>query len=286
MTNPTHAQATDRGRYYQHPVTGERWPSITNVLDTVVNKPALVPWAAKVTAEAALRMLPALVKTSRDHAARDLTLKEIKAQVRYVKDTAADLGSRIHAQAEARVLGKPVAEDEECAPYVEQLLEFFDRWGVDFDKDIEAAEATVINRAHGYAGTGDLWVWLHVGPDLAWTPRKRHLWVLDYKTSATRPVDSTYPENGLQVAAVAGGERLLLDDGTELDPPGPIVGTAVLNLRADAHALIPVPKDRDAAFAAFCALVTGTRYLHGIDKKPKALACPRPIATTTKKGAA
>lgn len=53
MTNPKHAHATDRGRYYTRPGTGEQLISVTNVLSEAVSKPALVPWAAKMTAEAA-----------------------------------------------------------------------------------------------------------------------------------------------------------------------------------------------------------------------------------------
>ena len=276
MTNPAHAHQTDNGRFYVHPLTGETWPSITNCLDTAVNKPALVPWAAKVTAEYALENLPQLVRRARKD--RDQLLKDIKAQVRFVKDTAADLGSRVHAYAEAHVLGKQVDDDPEVAPFAKQLLAWFKVMGVNLDPDkgdVVAAEATVVNRTHGYAGTGDLWVNLRIAPDLSWTPRKKHLWLIDYKTSATRPATSVYPEHGMQVAAVASGEALLLDDGTEVEPPGPIAGTAVLNLRTSGYALMPVPKDRDAAFAAFCAALNTTKYLHAVKAdKPAAFTIP------------
>src|SRR5438105_4789085 len=110
----------------------------------------------------------------------------MKSQVRFVKDTAADLGSRIHEWAEARVLGKTQVDDAEVEPYGQQLLRWFDVMGVKFDRDVDAAEATIVNRTHGYAGTGDLWVRLHIAPDLSWNPRKRWLWLIDYKSSATR----------------------------------------------------------------------------------------------------
>lgn len=277
MTNPRHARATDNGRYYVHPTTAETWPSVTNVLDCGVSKPALVPWAAKVTDEAWATNLPRGVKASRRPDAFTEFRKEMKAQVRFVKDTAADLGSRIHAWAEAHVLGKAQPEDDEVAPYGAQLLHWFNVMGVDFDRDVDAAEATIINRTHGYAGTGDLWARLHIAPDLSWNPRKRWLWLIDYKSSATRPASSVYPESGMQLAAIANGETFLLDDGTEIAPPGPIVGTAVLNLRARGYALIPVPADRDAAFAGFLGALRTTEYLHAVAKdKPAPYSIPEP----------
>ena len=65
MTSPKHAQATDRGRYYTHPVTGQQLVSVTNVLGQSMAKPALVPWAAKMTAEAAWDALPRMVAALR-----------------------------------------------------------------------------------------------------------------------------------------------------------------------------------------------------------------------------
>ena len=280
MSKPKYAEATDRGRHYHHPKTGEIWISITNALDMAVNKPALVPWAAKVTAESFWSRLPDAVTASMGGSrAKDPFMREVKGQVRYVKDTAADLGTRVHDAAEALALGKTVTEDEEAAPYAAQVLAWMEKFGVDMNRDIEAAEATIINRTCGYAGTGDLWVHLHLAPDLTWTPRKRHLWLVDYKSSATRPADSCYPENGLQLAALANAESLLLDDGTEIPPPGPIAGTAVLNLRTDTHAFIPVPADRATAYEAFCCAVTMATYLHGNTAKPAVVTRPEKAST-------
>lgn len=285
MSNPKFAQPTDNGRYYVLP-TGERFPSVTNALDGGVNKQALVPWAAKVTDEAWAANLPRAVKASRNPDRFQDFRKDMKRQVRVVKDTAADLGTRIHAHAEARVLGKPIAEDDECEPFVDQLLDAFDRLRIDITKDVEATEATIVNRTHGYAGTGDLWAWLRLSPTTLTWGRVRHLWLLDYKSSSTRPVDSTYPEHGMQLAALANGQSLLLDDGTELDPPGPIAGTAVLNLRTNGWALVPVPADREAAMAGFLGALHTTTYLHSLSGKPPAIQAPAVRSTTTKRGAA
>lgn len=290
MTSPTYARPVPgKGRWYFHPETGEQWPSVTNVIDLGVAKPALVPWAAKITEIKARDNMPRYVALSRKRpcaatkvadrcgACIDCLSREIRAEVRIAKDMAADLGSRIHALVEARVLGKPMPDDPEAEPYVEQALRFFDDAGVDVTSDVEAAEATVINRTHGYAGTGDLWLRLKVGRQ-----RKARLLIVDYKTSATRPVDSTYPEYGMQLAALAHGETLLLDNGQEVPAPGPIEGAAVLNLRASSYALIPFT-DVDAAFAGFLGCLATAAYLysqHGV--KPQPLVLDTPVTSTRK----
>lgn len=269
MSKPKYAIPTDKGRHYVHPTTGETWPSVTNILDVSVAKPALTGWAAKITAESAWARLPEAVQVSMNGtAARDAFLRDIKSQVRVVRDTAADLGTRVHHHAECIALGKTPPDDPEVEPYAIQLARWFTDFGVDLNSHIEAAEATIINRAIGFAGTGDLWCRLHLAPDLTWTPRKLHLWLIDYKSSATREASSSYPEQGIQVAALAAAESLLLDDGTEVDPPSPIVGTAILNLRTNDYAFIPMPADRAAAFEAFKGAATMTKYMHGLTGKP------------------
>ena len=87
MTSPRHAESTAKGRYYTHPVTGQRLVSVTNAISVGMAKPALVPWAAKVTAEHVMDHLPAIVAGCRTD--RDATLREIKAQVTVARDKAA-----------------------------------------------------------------------------------------------------------------------------------------------------------------------------------------------------
>lgn len=272
LTDPKYAeQIPGKGRWYTHPVTGEMWPSVTNVLDVSVSKPALVPWAAKAVAEKAMREIPIITasmlvtpckpKKVENECGRckPCRLKQLKREPGFVKDTAADLGTRIHAWAEAHVLNKPTFEDPEVAPFGVQLLRFFDDFGVDMDKDIEASEATVVNRKVGYAGTGDLWVRLRIE---GWT-RKR-LVLLDYKSSSTRPTVSAYAENAEQLAALANAETFLLDNGIEVPAPQGIKDVFVLALRKDDYALIPMPLDGslDAAFAAFKGALANAEWLH------------------------
>lgn len=281
MTSPKHARDTERGRYYSDPAGGPDLVSVTNVIDTSVNKSmALVPWGVKLTVE---HVLDNVV----DIAHRVLTdrtglTREIKAVHRDVRERAADLGDRVHTAAEARLLGAPIADDPEVAPYLHQFDLWLKSWGVNFDDDVEATEITVLHRRLGYAGTADLMIWLPTGPG-----GRRELWLIDYKSSATRRASSVYPENTLQLAALRYAETVLLPDDTE-EPMPRIERTGVLNLRAKSHALVPMPAGRDAHRAFRGALET-TRWLHAAPSSHPALLAPgqtaAPKRRTTRKAA-
>ena len=281
MTNPKHANDTPHGRYYTDPAGGPDLVSVTNVLDTSVNKSmALVPWGVKLTVEHVLdNHFDVTSRVDNDRAA--LT-REIKAIHKDVREQAADLGDRVHSAAEARLLRAPIADDPEVAPYLAQFDLWLASWGVDVDKHVEATECTVLHRRLGYAGTGDLMIWLPTGLD-----GRPELWLIDYKSSATRSAKSVYPENTLQLAALRYAETVLLPDDTE-QPMPKIERTGVLNLRARSHALVPMPAGRDA-HRAFRGALENTRWLHAAKSSYPALLAPgqtaAPQRRTTRKAA-
>ncbi|MFC7983863.1 hypothetical protein [Streptomyces sp. NPDC057336] len=266
MTNPKHARDTAQGRYYSDPAGGPDLVSVTNVIDTAVNKThSLIPWGVKVTVEYILDRWNVL--TSRVANDRLGVTREVKAVHIDVREQAADLGTRVHNGAEAKVLGAPVPADEEVEPYLDQLDLWLRSWNVDLAKHIEATEITCLHRRLGYAGTADLMIWLPTGPD-----GQLELWLIDYKSSATRSAKSVYKENTLQLAALRYCESVLLPDDTEQPMPR-IERTGVLNLRASSHALVPMPADR-TAHRAFRGALETTRWLHAAPSTYPALFAP------------
>ena len=266
MTEPRHAHETENGRYYTDPAGGPDLVSVTNVLNTSVNKTrSLMPWAVKVTLEWILdHRMEVARRAITDRA--ELT-KQLKQIHRDTRDKASDLGTLIHKAAEKRLLRAPFAVEREVAPYLHQLELFLGFWGVDIDKHVVAAEITCLHRRLGYAGTADLMVWLPTGEG-----RALELWLIDFKTSATRSAKAVYPENTQQLAALRYCETVLLPDDTE-QPMPEIQKAGVLNLRAKSHALVEMPADRDA-HKAFRGALTNALWHHAAPSSYPALLAP------------
>lgn len=303
MTEPIHARdIRGKGRWYGRcgrdacPFGDDLFISVTNA-QSVVAKPALVPAAVKVTAEHAFRLLPQLVATSRQPAegsngcekkrvaercghCRFCITAALKREHSNLWDRAANLGSLVHALAYAENIGGRHDYMPDAEPFIVQYLRAADVLGIDLTRDIEAAETTIISRRHRYAGTGDIWAWLHLDPaTLEWDPRKRWLWLLDIKTSQTKPAGSVYDDQILQLAGLRFAESAVLADDTEIAVPE-FAGTALLNLRTDSWALIPLPAD-ETAHAAFVNAVGLQTFMTGLDTKPwKPVPAPAPAAAT------
>lgn len=256
MTDPRHAVATERGRYYRDPAGGPDLISVTNALSSIA-KPALIPWAAGMTADAVIAAPIATARRARNEPT--VLRRELVAVSRGYSDHAKKLGTRVHERAVSLVLNTPYPRDPEVEPYAIELARWFRLWKVDFERDIEAIETTVMHRRYGYAGTGDLWVWLRSGPF-----RRRQLWLIDYKTSMKKPDTVVYDEQPLQLAALRHAPVWLLPDDSDGDALK-VRRTALLNLRPRSHRLIEVPSGRPQ-FRAFLSAVNTARYLHDAPK--------------------
>lgn len=282
MTSPLHARdIKGKGRYYGScgdgcPFGDDLLISVTNA-QGVVAKPALVPAAVKITAETAWQMLPHMVHLSRQPVdggqgcekrrvaercgrCRFCLTSAIKAEHKNQWDTAADFGSLIHTSAYNHVIGQPMPPDPDVEPFIGQYLRFLKVFHVDITKHIEAAETTVINRAKRYAGTGDVWMQLPIGPR-----GRRVLVLVDLKTSLKAPVGRVYADQELQLAGLRFAPKALLPDDTEVDVPK-FHAAALLNLRRDDFALIPLPADRDA-YKAFLGAVDLQLHFHAQDTR-------------------
>lgn len=281
QTGPANSITNDEtgSREYVHPVTGERFVSVTTVLH-VVGKDGLPFWAAKTVQEYAQDILPLMVKAARRKLCdvkgndrcgicRDCVGLELRRAPDRLRDEAADRGSRLHKVAEHYVLtdGEILHHDDDIAPYVGQWLAFFKQFKPTFD----AAEMTVINREYGIAGTLDSVV------RLGWCPPKyRHLigepLVGDNKTGK-----NCYPEFALQEAAYRWAEAVLLPDGREIPMPDVTDTGVLLHFRPDNYWVRPVDVSRKT-FDVFLHVLDFYRWLHESEESLISRAMYKPPA--------
>ena len=238
---------------------------VTKLIGDGIPKPALIGWAARITAEAAVyerdTWLP-MATGGRPKAAIEW-LKEARWQS---TNEAAVRGTDVHVLAARLADGETVDVDDRTASLVDAYLAFRD----DFLPENELSERMIVNRTHVYAGTFDLVADLVA---YEWVPelgKARHKLddaeaelldegkltvrparvLVDYKTGAS----GIYPEATIQLAAYRNAEAMLpgLEANPEDELPMPEVDfAAVLWLRDDAtYELRPVLAD-ERAFKVF-----------------------------------
>lgn len=165
-----------RDGWYRLEIEGveQKFISVTNVLN-VMNKPALVTWAARTAAELVLN--DPYEYDSAQKAASGIYGK---------RDSAADRGSTVHSAVEAILNGAPI--DIEAMPEAFRgYAQSFARWyeTVQGNFTLIHSECSVYSTIHGYAGTTDLVCKLG-----------GHTYLIDFKTGK-----GLYPEVGLQLSA-------------------------------------------------------------------------------------
>jgi hypothetical protein len=161
------------------------FPSVTTVLRVIDRSGPLTGWAKRETAACAVRNLDVLARM-RESGGDAAAVAWLKSIPDYQRDSAADIGSRIHRLAEQIARGgEPEASADE-APYVAAYRGFLDA----FKPRFLAIEEMVVSLKHSYAGTLDAVLLLD-----------GEVWLVDLKTGA-----GLYPETGLQVGAYASAD--------------------------------------------------------------------------------
>ena len=232
MTTPVLSkQVRGKGRHYEHPITGELLPSVTNVIGAL-NKPALPRWAAKVVAEQAWALRGSLENLDEAEAIDLLKGSPWRSSTR-----AADRGTSIHERLEQLTLGR-----EPKGPLTGEALEFSK--GIDAflaDHSVEPWHTEVTVFGNGYAGTADFLGRLDDIPVM-----------LDYKTGK-----GLYDEVALQLTALRYADVMVVD-GEVRDLPDTQYGVAVLITKTGYQ--IRKVEDPDAAMRAFEGLLAARRW--------------------------
>ena len=171
--------------------------SVTTIIG-VLDKPALLYWAAEQTALAAIHQQATWRGMLEDDAPGCTHEDADCAAVKWLRDarlrkrpgvrSATELGEAVHAACESYALtGTRPEVDDEVRPFLDQ----FDRWLQRFSPSYQAAELTVYHPDLGYAGTAD-----------AFLSIDGVRYIADYKTSRKASSSGPYAEQvALQLAA-------------------------------------------------------------------------------------
>lgn len=238
MTTPINAVDTGTHRWYVHPITGERFLSVTAALSHIA-KFELPGWAATLSAKAAIDAWSRVQDAASidpcgrkgDNVCgqcRTCVTRWLADRHNVVRDTASDLGSRFHQAVEHyTVFGPGGYVDADVRPFFNAYL----AWAERAKPKLRAAEVTVINRRFGYAGTLDAVMFFGVKSEL---PKplahlKRRSVLVDYKTGKSVGAPAAW-----QLAAYRSAEAVLLPDGTEVKLPR-IGAGLILHIRPESE---------------------------------------------------
>jgi hypothetical protein len=231
------------GRGHGYKIDGQKVLGVTTALQ-VIAKPALIDWAARTTAEAAVDRWDELTELSPTQ-----RLKELNEARWHVNREAIARGNDIHAIGEKMRDGAPVDVPDHLIGPADAYARFLDTWGLEF----LGAEAPCCNPDIGYAGTLD---------GVAWTPKLNdgQPIMLDIKTGK-----GVFPETALQLAAYARCQ-LWQPDGKESEQPMPeVAGLYVAHVLADDVRMVPILDDIDKLFLRFRWALALARW--GIEAK-------------------
>jgi hypothetical protein len=210
---PKHIYTWREGTFDSGPL-----PGVTSIIGMIDKSGPLVGWAKRETAACAVRNLDMLA-TMRATGGLAAAVNWLKAIPDYQRNTAADIGTRVHALAESIAKGLPVTMTDEERPFLAAFQRFLDEWKPTY----LATEQMVASLTHRYAGTLD-----------AITFMAGDTYILDVKTGT-----GVYPETSLQLSAYANAEFAgNAGDTTRYTLPR-ITAHAVLHLRPEGYEVVP-----------------------------------------------
>ncbi|MEO2133367.1 MULTISPECIES: hypothetical protein [unclassified Microbacterium] len=239
-------------RFYVEPLSGEKYPGVTSVLN-MLPKEFLQWWQAKMVATAAVEELGTVVQmTLRDPQA---AIDHLKGAARRNTKAAADTGTAAHDLFERLAKGEDVGRvHPDLVPFVDHFKEFLD---VKQPRFLHMEE-TVWSDTHRYAGSFD-WI-AEIDGEVVFG---------DSKTTRS----GIHEEVGIQLAAYRFADCLLRPDGTRTPMPK-TTGGAVIHVRPEGWQLVPVKADEEM-FEVFLHL----RAIFDYEKGGKSAVVGRPIAS-------
>lgn len=145
-----------RDAAHRYTYEGVRYPGVTTILGSLDKSGPLMGWAARETATAAVKLaadLPKMIEATGEAG----VVKMLSSRSSWTRDTAAQLGTEVHALADLIVQGKPLPPltDTQRA-----RVEHYARWWEASGWTLRLSEAMVVhkgdNEEGGWGGTFDL----------------------------------------------------------------------------------------------------------------------------------
>lgn len=239
-------------------------PGITSVIG-ILDKPALVGWAKRETAKAAVRnwrTVAAMVADQppiEDQLSFHPAVAYLKATPGYQRDSAANVGTLVHAIAESIAKGETPTIADEHADFARSFIrDFVEKYHPKFHPlyveamVYHAGDATVLP----YGGTMDLFCQID-----------DETWLIDHKTSAS----GVYPETALQLAAGRYAQFIGRPDDSKQYAIPKVDRCGVLWLRPEGAELVPydvTPRE----FQAFTACRMAWDWVNKRSKEVKGAA--------------
>jgi hypothetical protein len=146
------AAAISRSPDHRYTYAGETYPGVTGILRVLDKSDALMAWAARNTAEAALATLDNLAHL-KDTVGPEGVIKLLTSRSSWKRDEAANLGTQVHELADLVVKSEPTPPMSEAVRG--RVLAYVDWWKAS-GWTLRLSEALVVNPTEGYGGTFDL----------------------------------------------------------------------------------------------------------------------------------
>ena len=153
-------KAITRDANHVYTYQGKRYPSVTTILKVLDKSGPLMAWAARQTAEAAIGMMTGPdpmywpLATLQQTVGNEGVIKALTERSKWTRDTAAQLGTDVHALADDHVNGRPLKEGLP-EPILERVRAYAEWWqGCGWA--LRSSEAMVCHPVFGFGGTLDL----------------------------------------------------------------------------------------------------------------------------------
>ena len=165
MDNVMAPQAITRSADHRYTYEGVTYPGVTSILKVLDKSDALMGWAARQTAEAAIALMeqPAIASPEGgatralyalyDAVGAEGVIRALTARSSWQRDEAASLGTEVHAAADYYM--RHGSMEETPGPLRDRIKLYADWWQAS-GWTLRLSEAMIVNPEWGYGGTFDL----------------------------------------------------------------------------------------------------------------------------------